>query len=66
MSEGDHFGEVAIIKNVKRTLSVRVCSDQAKLLVMSREAFERILGSIKDLLKVDYDYIKNSDITQHQ
>lgn len=54
LSEGDHFGEVAIIKHVKRTLSVRVISEEAKLLVLSREAFIRILGSIKDSLKEEY------------
>lgn len=50
LSEGDHFGEVAIIKNVKRTLSIRVLSESAKLLILSRETFTRILGSIKDYL----------------
>jgi CRP-like cAMP-binding protein len=50
LSEGDHFGEVAIIKNVKRSLSIRVLSESAKLLILSRETFTRILGSIKDYL----------------
>ena len=43
-----------MIKNVKRTLSVRATSDNLKLLVLSKEAFERILGSIRDYLKEDY------------
>lgn len=51
---GSHFGEIALLKNVKRTLSVRATSDNLKLLVLSKEAFERILGSIRAYLKEDY------------
>lgn len=51
---GSHFGEIAILKNVKRTLSIKVTSNNLKLLVLSREAFQRILGSIRDYLKEDY------------
>ena len=51
---GSHFGEIAILKNVRRTLSIRASSDNLKLLVLSKEAFERILGSIRDYLKEDY------------
>lgn len=53
LTEGSHFGEVAILKNVTRTLAVRAV-DNLKLLVLSREAFQRILGSIKDFLMEDY------------
>lgn len=71
LGESDHFGEVAILKNIKRTLSVRAVSN-LKLLVLTRETFTRILGSIKDYLKEDYqnlgissdtsfDSAKNSD-----
>ena len=48
-----HFGEIALINNVTRTLSVRA-SSKAKLLSLKREAFDRILGSIKQFLKGDY------------
>jgi len=51
---GAHFGEIALLKNVKRTLSVKATSDNLKLLALSKEAFERILGSIRDYLKEDY------------
>lgn len=54
LSEGDHFGEIAILKNTKRTLSIRANSEELKLLVLTRETFSRILGSIKDFLKEDY------------
>ena len=53
LGEGSHFGEVAIINDSQRTLSVRAASD-CRLLVLSREAFNRILGSIKHYLKEDY------------
>jgi len=53
LREGNHFGEVAIINDSLRTLSVRAASD-CRLLVLSREAFNRILGSIKHYLKEDY------------
>lgn len=53
LGEGDHFGEVAILKNVKRTLSIRA-KNSLKLLVLTREAFSRILGSIRDFLNEDY------------
>lgn len=53
LGEGDHFGEVAILKSVKRTLSVRAVTD-VKLLALSKVAFHRILGSIRDYLKEDY------------
>lgn len=39
LTESMHFGEIAILRNVKRTLSVRALSDKVKLLVLSRSAF---------------------------
>ena len=53
LSEGSHFGEVAILNDSKRSLSVKAATD-VKLLVLSRQAFKRILGSIKDYLMEDY------------
>ena len=55
LDSGDSFGEIAIIRNVKRTLTVKVLSDTCKLLVMSRDSFTRVLGSIEDKLPMDYD-----------
>lgn len=52
---GSHFGELALINNEKRSLSIRVCADAgAKLLSLDRETFTRILGSIEKHLKKDY------------
>lgn len=54
LGPGSHFGEIALINDVKRTLSVRVASDKVKLLLLERDSFTRILGSIKEYLKEDY------------
>ena len=54
LGKGDHFGEIALIKDEKRTLSVRADSEKAKLLALNRESFTRILGSIEKYLKKDY------------
>jgi CRP-like cAMP-binding protein len=55
LKAGDHFGELALINNEKRSLSIRVNSSKCKLLKLDRETFTRILGSIKDHLKKDYN-----------
>jgi len=53
--KGEHFGEIALINETKRTLSVLAKSDTLKLLALNRESFNRILGSIDRYLKKDYD-----------
>ena len=55
LSRGDHFGELALINNDKRSLSVRVKSENVKVLALVRAAFTRILGNIGQFLKKDYD-----------
>ena len=52
---GEHFGELALINNDKRSLSVRVNSEQCVLLKLDRETFSRILGSIDMHLMKDYN-----------
>ena len=47
LTSGDHFGELALINNEKRTLTVKCGSQKAKLLALDRAAFNRILGSIE-------------------
>jgi hypothetical protein len=54
LGSGSHFGEIALINGVRRTLSVRVTSDRIKLLCLNRDTFNRVLGSIKAYLKEDY------------
>lgn len=56
LKTGDHFGELALINNQKRSLSIQTSSENGcKLMTLDREAFERILGSIEMHLKKDYD-----------
>jgi CRP-like cAMP-binding protein len=55
LSRGDHFGELALIKNCKRTMSIRVSSGQCTVLALERDTFKRILGDIKNYLKGDYE-----------
>lgn len=54
LSSGDHFGELSLINNEVRTLTVRCCSEKAKILVLDRSAFNRILGQIDQYLNRDY------------
>ena len=53
LTQGDHFGEIALINNVRRTLAIR-SSKNTQLLSLNRATFNRILGSIKQYLKEDY------------
>lgn len=51
---GGHFGELALINNAERSLSVRVTSQKCKLLSLDKDTFTRILGDIEKYLKKDY------------
>lgn len=55
LSNGDHFGEVALLNECSRTVSVQVNSETCRLLTLDREALIRILGQVDDLLKKEYD-----------
>ena len=54
LTSGDHFGELALINDQKRTLTVKCGSMKAKLLALDRDTFNRILGSIEQYLHLDY------------
>ena len=54
LNQGDHFGEIALINNVRRTLAVRASKENTRLLSLNRSTFNRILGNIKQFLKEDY------------
>lgn len=54
LSSGAHFGEIALLRDEKRSLSVRANSEIVQALALNREAFNRILGSIDKYLKKDY------------
>ena len=60
LTSGDHFGELALINEDKRTLSVRVGSKKLKLLALDRDAFNRILGQIDQYLNRDYSDLMKS------
>jgi cAMP-dependent protein kinase regulator len=53
LEAGSHFGEIALINNVRRTMSIRSVGN-SQLLCLTRGAFNRILGSIKKFLAGDY------------
>jgi len=54
LHQGEHFGEIALINGVRRTLATRASNQGAQLLSLNRNTFNRILGSIKKFLKEDY------------
>lgn len=45
-------------------MSVRAFSPEVRLLKLDKETFERILGSIKNLLKMDYINWKADNLEQ--
>lgn len=47
---GDYFGELALLKNQPRAASVVVESETAKVLSMSRQSFNKMLGPLAELL----------------
>merc|ERR1719195_1946524 len=47
---GDYFGELALLKNQPRAASVLVASDTAKVLSMSRQSFNKMLGPLQQIL----------------
>lgn len=52
---GEHFGELSLLNDAKRSLSVRVKTNDCKVLCLNRDAFGRILGDINKYLKRDYN-----------
>lgn len=54
LGKEDHFGEIALINDAKRSLGIRVHSESCKLLKLDRKTFTRILGEISKHLKMDY------------
>ena len=61
---GDYFGEIALINDVKRTLSVRSVT-KCQLLSLTRECFERIYNCIKKDLKGDYSSKATKKVTKN-
>lgn len=47
---GQHFGEMALLRNEPRTTSVIAVSDEVVILSIDRKAFKRLLGPIEAIL----------------
>ena len=54
LGASSHFGELALINNEARSLSVKATT-YCQLLKLDRESFTRILGSIEKYLSKDYN-----------
>lgn len=50
-ASGDYFGELALLKNQPRAASVKVSSEEAKLLWLDRKSFVKMLGPVEEMLK---------------
>ena len=48
--EGDYFGELALLHDIKRQASVKALS-KVRLASLDRESFKRIFGDMEELLK---------------
>jgi cAMP-dependent protein kinase regulator len=48
---GDHFGELALLRNEPRAASVYASSPHVKLLCLDRKTFKRLLGPLEDILR---------------
>jgi len=50
-SKGDYFGERALITKEMRAASIVVTSDECSVLSLNRDTFNRLLGSLEDILR---------------
>jgi len=58
LGKGQYFGELALLDNSKRSASIYAVS-KVKCGFLARDAFERLLGPCKDLMKratVDFEF----------
>jgi cAMP-dependent protein kinase regulator len=49
-SEGDYFGELALIHDVNRQASIKTLTP-VRVAYICRDSFKRILGNLEDILK---------------
>ncbi|CAL6301824.1 unnamed protein product [Bathycoccus prasinos] len=57
LTRGDYFGELALLRNDRRSASVVSQSDDSKIAIMTRQAFEKKIGNLFDLR---HAWFKNS------
>ncbi|CAL6309504.1 unnamed protein product [Bathycoccus prasinos] len=57
LTRGDYFGELALLRNDRRSASVVSQSDDSKIAIMTRQAFEEKIGNLFDLR---HAWFKNS------
>ncbi len=46
---GQYFGEIALLRGVERTATVRAGSDGVEVITLSREVFDRLVGGAPDI-----------------
>jgi len=52
LGQGSYFGERALLRNERRAANV-IASSEVKLLYISKQAFEEVLGSLQDIIDAD-------------
>ena len=52
--EGDYFGELSLLHDVKRQASVKAIS-KVRLASLDRDSFKRIFGDVEEVLKKNED-----------
>ncbi|GGG01778.1 multidrug ABC transporter ATP-binding protein [Paenibacillus albidus] len=57
LQDGDHFGEMGLLRNIPRTATVRALSNST-LLSLEREAFERMLSRYQQMLQSLEDMLR--------
>jgi len=53
-NEGDYFGELALVRNIKRQATISAETD-AVVVYLDKETFNRLMGPIEELLKRNED-----------
>ena len=48
---GNYFGERALLTNEMRAASIVVTSDECTVLTLQRDTFNRLLGSLENILR---------------